>query len=104
MGHAQTRFVSHYPNMGQGTNISPRVLHKHLLLRRQAKGARAWVEVEDRAHRPGLRGPRGVSTPLHLRLSLQINRLFNVPFYSIAYRQEYYLIPVHLIHSLLHLV
>ena len=30
---------------------------------------RAWVEVGYKAHRPGLRGPRGVSTPLHLRLS-----------------------------------
>ena len=48
-------------------NISP----KHLLFRRRATWARAWVEVENRAHRPGLQGPRGVSTPLHLRLSLQ---------------------------------
>ena len=30
---------------------------------------RAWVEVGYKAHRPRIRGPRGVSKPLHLRLS-----------------------------------
>ena len=55
-----------------------------------------------RAHRPGLQGPRGVSTPSHLKMSLQISQLFRVHFYSFAYGQEYCLILVHRIHSLLH--
>ena len=54
----------------KGTNISLKVLHKHLLLRRQVGWAKAWVNVEGRAHRPGLQGPKGVSMSLHLRLSL----------------------------------
>ena len=45
----------------RGTSICPRVRHKHRLDRRQAREARAWVEVEDKALRPGLQGPRGVS-------------------------------------------
>ena len=86
----------------KGISIIPKVLHKHLLLRKHAKWVGAWVEVEGRAHRPGLRGPKGVSTPLHLRPSLQISRSFRVHFYSFSYRKEYFLISVHLIHSLLH--
>ena len=70
----------------KGTSISPKVLHKHLLLHIQAKGARACVEVEDRVHRSGLQGPRGVSTPSHLRLRFQISRLFKVLFYSFSHR------------------
>ena len=46
--------------------------------------------------------PRGVSTPSHLKLSLQISRSFRVHIYYFAYGQEYCLILVHLIHSLLH--
>ena len=53
-------------------------------------------------HRLGLQGPRGVSTPLQLRLSLQISWLFRVLFYFIAYGQVCYFILVHLIHSLMH--
>ena len=83
-------------------NISPRVLHKHLLFRKRTTWAGAWVKVEDKAHRPGLQGPKGVSTPSHLRLSLQIIWSFKVHFYSFASGQEYCLILVHLIHSLPH--
>ena len=54
----------------RGTSISLRVLHKHLRQYRQVRGARLWVEVRDRAHRLGLRGPRGVSTPLYHKLSV----------------------------------
>ena len=43
---------------------------------------RAWVEVGYRAYRLGLYGPKGVSTPLHFRLSWQVSRLFSVCFYS----------------------
>ena len=49
---------------------------------------RAWVEIGYRAHRPRLRGPRGMSTPFHLRLSRQISRLFRVCIYCRAYGQE----------------
>ena len=35
------------------TSISPKVLHKHLPLHRQARGARLWVVVEDGAHKQG---------------------------------------------------
>ena len=42
------------PVWARGTGISPRVLHKHLILRRHATWGRAWVEVENRAHRSGL--------------------------------------------------
>ena len=64
---------------------------------------RAWVvEVEGRTHRPGLQGPKGVSMLSYLKLSFQISRLFKVLFYSFSYGQEYCLILVHLIHSLLH--
>ena len=64
----------------RGTGISLKVLRKHLLCHRQTKEARAWVKVEDRAQKSGLQGPRGVSMPLHLELSLHISRLFRVLF------------------------
>ena len=57
----------------RGTSINLRVLHKHLLLHRQARETKAWVEVEDKAYRPGLQRPRGVSTPLHHRLKFHIS-------------------------------
>ena len=53
----------------RGINISPKVRHRRRLFRRQAREARAWVEVGYRAHKLGLRGPSGMFTPLHLRLS-----------------------------------
>ena len=68
------------PVQVKGTDISLRVLHKNLLHHRQVREARVWVEVRDRAHRSGLQGPRGVSTSLHHKLSLQINRLYKVCF------------------------
>ena len=73
-----------------------------LLLHDQARWAKAWVKVEVKAHKPGLQGPRGVSKPSHLRLSLETSWSFKVRFYSLAYGQEYCLIMVHLIPSLLH--
>ena len=92
------------PPWAKGTSISLRVLYWPLLLPKQAGWAKEWieVEVEAKAYKTGLQGPRGVSTPLHLKLSLQISRSFRVHFYSFAYGKEYYLIMVHLIHSLLH--
>ena len=64
------------PIWARGIGISLRVLYKHLLLYRHAREARAWVEVEieDMAYRLGLQGPRGVSTPLHHMLRLQISQ------------------------------
>ena len=50
----------------RGTSFSCRVLHKHL---RQYRWARVWVEVKYKAHKPRLRGTRGVSTPLYHRLN-----------------------------------
>ena len=91
------------PPWAKGTNISPKALHRPLLLHNQVGWAKACVEVEveTRDHKLGLQGPRGVSTPSH-QLSLHIIRLFRVHFYSIAYGQEYCLILVHLIPLLLH--
>ena len=62
------------PVWARGTGINLRVLHEHLLLHKHARKARAWVEVKDRAYRSGLQGPKGVSTPLHHRLRLQISQ------------------------------
>ena len=90
------------PLWAKGTSINLRVLHKPLILHNHAEWAKAWVEVKVRAHKPGLQGPKGMSTPSHLRLSLQISRLFRVHFYYLAYGQEYCLILVHLILLLLH--
>ena len=73
------------PPWARGSSISPRVLHKPLLLHDQAGCTRAWVEVEVRAHKPRLQGRKGMSKPLHLRLSLQISWLFKVHFLSFAY-------------------
>ena len=42
----------------RGTSISLRVRHRHLPCHRQAREARLWVEVEDKAHRSGLQGQR----------------------------------------------
>ena len=89
------------PLWAKEASISPKALHKQLLLHNQARWARAWIEVNARAHKLGLQGPRDVSTSLHHRLSLQISRSFRVHFYSLAYGQEYYLILVHLIPLLL---
>ena len=66
------------PPWARRDSINRKVLHRALLLRNQAIWTRAGVKVEARAHKPGLQGPRGVSTPLHLRLSLQISRLVRV--------------------------
>ena len=41
----------HSPVQARGASISFRELHEHLLLHRQARGARLWVEAEDGAHR-----------------------------------------------------
>ena len=71
-----------------------------LLLHNQAGWAKAWVrvEVEAKAQKQGLHGPRGLSTASNLKLSLHIR----VHFYSLTYGQEYCLILVHLIPLLLH--
>ena len=90
------------PPWAKGASISPRALHRSLLLHDQDRWARAGVEVEARAHKPGLQGPRGVFTSSHLRPSLQISRSFRVHFYYLSYGQECCLILVHLIPLLLH--
>ena len=48
----------------RGASIIPKVLHKRLFLHRWAREARVWVEVKDRAYRPGIWRPRSVSTLL----------------------------------------
>ena len=73
----------------RGTSISPMVQHRHQLFHKRAREASEWVEVWYMAHRPGLRGPKGVFTPLHLRLSLQISHIYKVCFYSRSQGQEY---------------
>ena len=61
------------PSWAKETSISFRVWHKHLPCHRKAREARVWVEVGDRAHKPGLQGPRGISTQLYNRLSQRIS-------------------------------
>ena len=51
------------PSWARGTGISPRVLHKHLLVRIRATWAMSWVEVQARTSKLGLQGPKGASTP-----------------------------------------
>ena len=48
----------------------------------------------------GTSGTKGLSTLSHPRMRLQTNRLVKVNFCSFTYGQEYYLILVHLIHSI----
>ena len=43
----------HLPVWTKGASFSPRVLHGHFLLHRQARGARLWAKAEDEAHRQG---------------------------------------------------
>ena len=50
------------PVWARGTDISPRVLHKHLLFLRWATWAGAWVEVKAKTSKPILQGLRGMST------------------------------------------
>ena len=88
------------PPWARGASISPKALHRPLLLHDQAKWTKAWVEA--RAHKPRLQGPRGVYTSSHLRPSLRIGRSFRVHFFPLTYKQEYYLILVHLIPLLLY--
>ena len=66
----------------RGTSFSRSVLHKHLWRYRWVRGARVCVEVRYRAHRPGLRGIRGVSTSLYHRLSVHISLICRVCFCS----------------------
>ena len=101
MGHSLFLLT---PMQARGTNISLKVLHKHLLHHRHAREAKVWVEVGDRAHRFGLQRHKGVSTLLQNRLSLQISWLYMVCFYYLAFGQAYYLIFVHRVHSSLHYV
>ena len=65
----------------RATSISLRVRHRHLLCHRHAREAREWVEVEDKAHRLELQGPKGVSTQLYHRLNQRIIQLYRVCFY-----------------------
>ena len=57
-----------------GSSLSFRELHGHLTFHKQAREVRVWVEVEDKAHRQGHQGSKGVSTLSHRRLSQQINQ------------------------------
>ena len=93
-----------HPGQGwiRGASISFKELHGHLPLHRQAREARLWAEAEDKAHRQGCQGFRGVSTPSHHRLSQRISQLYRVCFSYLAYEQECYLILVLRIHLSLH--
>ena len=59
----------HLPVWARGASFNPRVLHGHLLLHKQARRARLWVEAEDEAHKQGHKGYKGVSKPLYHRMS-----------------------------------
>ena len=60
------------PPWARGTSINPKALHKTLLIHDHARWAKVWVKFQARAQKPGLQGPKGVSTTLHLRPSLRI--------------------------------
>ena len=77
------------PMRARWTSINLRVLHGRLLLHKQAKEARVWVKVKEKAHRPRLQEPRGVPMPSHFKLSRLISRLYRVCFCYLAYRQRY---------------
>ena len=81
MGHPSPNHQWDVHNLGlflltppwvRGTSI--RALHRPLPLHNQVGWTKAWIEVEveaeARAHKPGLQGPRGMSTPSHLRMCL----------------------------------
>ena len=99
--HGHSLFL-HTPVRVRGTSTIPRVLHRRLQLHGQAKGARVWAEVEDKAYMLGHQGFRGVSPPSHHQLTQRINQSYRVHFCYLAYSQGYYLILVHRIHSSLH--
>ena len=88
------------PIQARGTGISPRVRYRHRVFRRQARGVRAWVDVEGRAYRLRLRGSRGVSMPLHHILRRKISRSYKVLSCSFIYGQGFCLTRVHCIHAL----
>ena len=109
MGHLSPshQWDTHRHNMflltlvrARGIGISPRVRHRHRVFRRQAKGVKAWVEVEGRTYRLGLRGPRGESTPLHHKLRWKISRSYKVLSCYFIYGQGFCLTRVHCIHAL----
>ena len=85
----------------KGTNISPKVRCRRLLLHILAKEAKVWVEVEveDKARRQGHQGPRGVSMQLYHRLTQRISQLYRVCFNYLAYGQGYCLILMHHIYA-----
>ena len=72
----------------------------HFVIRPDGPGHGSRFET--RGHKPRLQGPKGVSTPTHLKMRLLISQLFWVHLCSFNYRQEYYLFLVHHILLLLH--
>ena len=70
VGHARTQFVPSYPSAGQSNQYQSQGAAQALSTCRQAGEVRVWVEAGDRAYRLGLRGAKGLSMPLHHRLSL----------------------------------
>ena len=70
------------PAWARGTDISPRVLYKHLLLHRWATWAKAWVGVEAKISKPRHHGHKGVSMFWYRRLTLQISMIYRVRFRS----------------------
>ena len=81
------QFVPPYPAMGQGRQYQSQGAAQAPTISQTTTWSKAWVEVkvEDMDHRPGLQGPKGVSTPSHHRMSLHISRSFRVHFYFFAY-------------------
>ena len=53
-GTAQSQSSMGQVVQARGTSISPKVLHRRLLLHGQARAAKVWVKDEDRAHGPRL--------------------------------------------------
>ena len=74
VGHEQTQYVPPYPNTGQGNRYQSQGATRASIVSQTGKGARVRVEVEGRVYRPGLRGLRGVSSPLLRRLRQQISQ------------------------------
>ena len=69
MGQVRTQFVPSHPHRGKRDRYQSQGEVHASSATQTAKEARVWVEVEGRAHRLGLQGPRDVSILSCNRLS-----------------------------------
>ena len=99
MRQERIQHVPPHPSTGQRSQFQSQDVARASPVTQIGQGDQTMAKEKDGAHRQGL---RGVSTPSHHRLSQRIGKLYRVRSCYLAYGQEYYLIMVHRIHSLLH--